>query len=152
MISAMVAMAVLMATASTAAHSQERLVVIVNSDNPVNQLSRGDLEKIYLGKRGFWEWGKAIKTVDLIEPKTKEEDTSRAAFCADYLHKSLAILKSYWVRAIFSGKGQPPLVFPGAGGVINYVGDNVEAIGYVPRRDLTPGKVKALVILEEPEQ
>ena len=126
--------------------AEERLAVIVNVDNPVNELSAGELEKIFLGKRGFWEWGKPIKTADLIEQGVKEEETSRALFTEDFLGKSLTALKSYWIRAIFSGKGQPPLVFPKASGVIGYVGDNVEAIGYAPRKEVLSGKVKILHI------
>ena len=124
------------------------LVVIVNSGNSINRLSRSDLEKIFLGKRGFWEWGKRIKTVDLIEPELKEEDTSRAVFSHSFLNRNLAALKSYWIIVIFSGKGQPPLTFGKPEDVINFVSGNQEAIGYVRKEDF-PGenmKVAKVVI------
>ncbi|MDH5510715.1 MAG: hypothetical protein OEZ32_10230 [Nitrospinota bacterium] len=125
------------------------LVVIVNIANPVKQLSAGELEKIYLGKRGFWEWGKPIKMIDLIEENINEDKSARAIFSVEYLDKSLPSLKSYWIRAIFSGRGQPPLVFGKSGDVLNYVSDNVEAIGYIRKKDFTPGKIKRMEIITE---
>ena len=147
---AMAAMAAAVsAYSSMAGAAEERLMVIVNADNPVTQLSSVELEKIFLGKRGFWEWGKPVKTVDLIEQGIKEDESSRALFSEDFMGKSLTALKSYWIRSIFSGKGQPPLVFPNAAGVIGYVGENMEAIGYVPRKEALSGKVKVLQVLRD---
>jgi len=123
------------------------LVVIVNITNPINQLSAEELEKIYLGKRGFWEWGKPIKMVDLVEEDMNENKSARAIFSAMYMDKSLPALKSYWIRAIFSGKGQPPLVFGRREDVVNYVSQNMEAIGYVRMGELGADNVKSITIL-----
>ncbi|MDH5637675.1 MAG: substrate-binding domain-containing protein [Nitrospinota bacterium] len=136
------------------AFAQEReakgdLVVIVNIANPVNQLSAGELEKMFLGKRGFWEWGKPIKTIDLIEENVHEDKSARAIFSAGYLGKSLPSLKSYWIRAIFSGRGQPPLVFGKGGDVVRYISENVGAIGYIRKKDFVQEKVKRIEVITE---
>jgi len=148
-------MAILLAAAWPAftqdARADKKLVVIVHPDNPVTQISRVELEKIFMGKRGFWEWGKPIRTADLIEQENKEEDSSRAIFATEFLGKNLAILKSYWIRAIFSGKGQPPLVFGKTEDVVKFVEDNVGAIAYIRRKDMEPARVKALAIIEHAE-
>jgi len=141
------ALAGAMAALAQEARPSDALVIIVNNANPVDNLPAGELEKIYLGKRGFWEWGKPIKMADLIEENLHEDKSTRAVFSVQYLDKSLASLKSYWIRAIFAGRGQPPLVFGKSRDVINYVSENVGAIGYIRKKDFVPGKVKSLDIL-----
>lgn len=124
-----------------------RLALIVNVDNPVDELSRIDIEKIYMGKRNLWEWGKQVKMCDLTEEGVGEDNSARAIFSSRFLKKDLPSLKSYWIKMIFSGRGQPPMSFSGAGDVIMYVSENKDAIGYVYEKDVT-GAVKTLKISE----
>lgn len=124
-----------------------RLVFIVNKKNPVDELSLIDIEKIYMGKRNLWERGKPIKMCDLTEENSGEDGSARAAFSSRYLKKDLPSLKSYWIKMIFSGRGQPPMNFSKAGDVIRFVAENKDAIGYVYEKDVT-GEVKTLRISE----
>lgn len=125
--------------------SDGSLLVIVNKDNPVSELTQSDLEKIFLGKRSFWKGGRIIKRCDLVEVDIEEDDTARAIFSVAYLHKDLMTLKSYWIKMIFSGRGQPPVSFSRPEDVINFVAKNPGGIGYI-RPDDPTGKIKVIEI------
>ena len=129
----------------TVAISDGTLSVIVNRSNPVNKLTQSDLEKIFLGKRTFWKGGTIIKRCDLIETGEEEDDTARAIFSIAYLHKDLMTLKSYWIKMIFSGRGQPPVSFSRSEDVIDFVSKYPGGIGYIRPEDAT-GKIKVINI------
>jgi len=125
-----------------------QIAVVVHKDNPLAELSRSELAKIFLGKRSFWPWGQASDTCDLVEPGLDGQKTSRAVFSRRYLHKDLMILKNYWIKMIFSGKGHPPARFSDAEDVINFVSGKKNRIGYLPV-DKVSDKVKVLKIFDD---
>jgi len=123
--------------AALAEEGRGRLVVIVNNDNPINQLNARELREIFLNKRSAWVNGEEIESCDLAEKALAEEKTAQALFSTRYLHKDIHTLKSYWIRMIFSGRGEPPAAYKTARQVKRFVAEHVGGIGYLYERDVT---------------
>ena len=116
------------------------LVVIVNANNPVRELSQEDAARLFLKKRTNWPDGNAV-----LPANQTDGQPVREAFCRDVLHKSTAALAAYWQQQIFSGRDIPPPEFESDAAVVAFVKSNPRAIGYVSRDALAPG-VKAIVL------
>lgn len=129
------------------AGSRRELVVIVNKANTVGSISKAELSSMYLGKRKTWVTGDIVKPCDLQEPGVEEDQTSMGHFSARYLNKDMATLKSYWIKMIFSGKGEPPQVFKKAEEVIHVVSEDPASLGYVYSDQVT-GSVRVLPVGE----
>jgi hypothetical protein len=81
----------------------DAIVVIVNNANPVNNLSVGELKKLFLGDRSHWETGKAVTPV-MLTPGAPE----RTAFLKIVCGMSDADLSKYFLQAAFTGKSATP--------------------------------------------
>ena len=127
------------------ASSKRELVVIVNKANTVGSISKAELASIYLGKRKMWVTGDIVKPCDLQEPGVDEEQTSMGYFSARYLNKDMPTLKSYWIKMIFSGKGEPPPSFKKPEEVIRFVSENPGSLGYI-YSDHVAGAVRVVPI------
>lgn len=123
------------------------LVVIVNKANPLGSISRAELSSVYLGKRKMWATGDTVKPCDLQEPGVDEEQTAMGHFSVRYLHKDLSSLKSYWIKMIFSGKGEPPPAFKKPEEVIRFVSENPGSVGYLYSDHVT-GAVRVVPVGE----
>ncbi len=129
------------------AESKRELVVIVNKSNTLGSISRAELSSVYLGKRKMWAAGDAVKPCDLQEPGVDEEQTAMGHFSVRYLHKDMASLKSYWIKMIFSGKGEPPPAFKKPEEVIRFVSENPGSVGYLYSDQVT-GAVRVVPVGE----
>lgn len=112
------------------------LVIIVNKSNKTNSLSHDEVKSIFLGKRSVWTLGGNILTCDLTEEDAGEDDSARAIFAKTFLHKDLHVLKSYWIKMIFSGRSRPPVTKKSAEAVKKFVSIHKDAIGYIYRQDM----------------
>jgi len=101
-------------------------MIIVNPANPDSALERSVVAALFLKKLTHWESGEAVLPVDL--PLTS---ATREAMTEAIHGKSLAALRSYWQRKVFSGRGQPPSVVDTETEVVVYVMAHPGAIGYV---------------------
>jgi len=79
-----------------AAHS---IVVIVNSSNPVESLTIGDLRKIFLAERSQWDSGRVITPVMLAT-----QAPERTSFLKTVCGMDDAAFEKYFLRVSFSGK------------------------------------------------
>ena len=130
----------LLGKGATTADTQ--FVVIVNAANPVASISSEELAKIFLKQETTWSDGQAILPVDQAA-----NSPVRAAFTRDVLRRSVAAVKAYWEKQIFSGSSVPPVEKSSNESVSSYVIVNRGAIGYVVAWALDSGK--ALVRLPE---
>lgn len=122
----------------------DAIVVIVNSANPVDNLSVGELKKLFLGDKSRWDTGKAVAPV-MVGPGAPE----RAAFLKIVCGMSDADLSKYFMQAAFTGKSvTPPKDVSSAGAVKGAVAGSPGAIGFVKAGDLPSGDttVKAVKI------
>jgi ABC-type phosphate transport system substrate-binding protein len=100
--------------------------VIVNSANPVTDLSRSELQRLFLRKTQVWKEGGTVQPLDL-----GESSDVRQRFSKRVLGKDVAAIKGYWQQLIFTGRGVPPVEKASEAEVIALVAANRYAIGYV---------------------
>lgn len=121
----------------------EAIVVIVNSANPVENLTMAELKKLFLGDKSRWDTGKAVAPVMEI-PGAPE----RAAFLKIICGMSDADMSKYFMQAAFTGKSvTPPKDVGSAAAVKNAVSGSPGGIGFVKASDLAGGTgIKAVKI------
>lgn len=133
-----------MASVSPVDAAGEPIVVIVNNANPVENLSLGELKKLFLGDRSRWDTGKAVAPV-MLGPGAPE----RTSFLKIVCGMSDADLGKYFLQAAFTGKSAtPPKEVSSAAAVKSFVAGSPGAVGFVKASDLPPGDttVKAVKV------
>jgi ABC-type phosphate transport system substrate-binding protein len=122
------------------------IVVIVNNSNPVDNLSLGELKKLFLSDRSRWDTGKAVAPV-MPAPGAPE----RTAFLKIVCGMNDTDLGKYFMQAAFTGKSAtPPKDVASASAVKSFVAASPGAIGFVKAGDFhgdgSDGGVKAVKI------
>jgi ABC-type phosphate transport system substrate-binding protein len=113
----------------------DSIVVIVNSANPVDNLSMGELKKLFLSDRSRWDTGKAVAPV-MLAPGAPE----RTSFLKIVCGMNDADLGKYFMQAAFTGKSAtPPKEVGSASAVKSFVAGSPGAIGFVKASDLPAG-------------
>jgi ABC-type phosphate transport system substrate-binding protein len=135
-----IAFALLLA-AATAVPARAELVVIVSAKSPVSALRADQVADIFLGQIGnFPDGAEAIALDQSIGSPLRD------SFYAKVAAKSPALVKAYWTKMIFTGRGQPPKELPNNAAVRKQVADNPSLIGYIDRSALDPS-VKAVLVV-----
>lgn len=101
-------------------------VVIVNSANPVDTLTRDQISRIFLKKTTRWQSGHETMPVDLAGRADVRMTFSKAVH-----QKSAVAINSYWQQQIFAGKDVPPPAMRSERDVVEFVRNTPDAIGYV---------------------
>ncbi len=112
------------------------LQIVVNPKNPISIISKKELTQIYLKKKKFSNDGMALIPMDLRSNKMD--------FYEGILNKPFTLVKRYWTRAIFSGKGTPPKEFRDVDSLLKYLNDMPGGLAYVPEGS----KLKNLKVLK----
>lgn len=115
--------------------------VIVHKSNPIDSISRDELADIYLKKTTRWRNGRTATPVDQADRNAIREEFDLAV-----LGKEVPWVKSYWQRMIFSGRSTPPAELATDAEVIEFVGSNPDAVGYVESGASLGGSVKVLKV------
>ncbi|MFC1585924.1 hypothetical protein ACFL5V_10290 [Fibrobacterota bacterium] len=102
-------------------------MVIVNSENIIEHITRNELVVIYLGKKTLWE-----NEIRIIPAMLYERKKPMREFIEAELHKTLGQYRAYWKRRLFSGGGTVPRTFRTAKELMNFVARKPGAIGIVP--------------------
>jgi hypothetical protein len=113
-------------TRASAEEGPPAFVVIANAKNPTASSPREFLSNAFLKKTTRWDDGETIRPVDL-----GPASPARRAFSQKVLDRSVAAVRSYWQQRIFSGRDLPPPELGSDDAVIEYVGRNRGAVGYV---------------------
>ncbi len=100
--------------------------IIVNESNSDSSLTEQEIARIFLKKVIKWEDGNKVFPVDFVV-----NNAIREAFSKKIHRKSIAAIKVYWQRQIFSGRSIPPLEKSSDKEVLEYVKSKPGAIGYV---------------------
>ena len=117
------------------------LVVIVSARSPVATLRAEQVADIFLGQIGSFPGGTEAVALD-----QRIGSPERDAFYAKVAAKSPPLLKAYWTKMIFTGRGQPPKEVADSAAIRRMVADNPEMIGYIDRNALDPS-VKAVLVV-----
>jgi len=100
--------------------------IVVHPDNPVSELSKKELVKIFKQKKKSWKNGDAITVLNLpTSNPTKEEFTEKI------LGMDGENLEKYYLKRAISGKGQPPKVVANSEEIVKLIKNDPTAIGYI---------------------
>ena len=124
----------------TATAGAAELVVIVSAKSPVTALRPEQVADIFLAQSGRFPDGEPAVALDLPvgSPLRNEFYIAVAA-------KSPAMMKAYWTKMVFTGRGQPPRELANSAAVRRMVADNPAMIGYIDRAALD-ASVKAVQV------
>jgi ABC-type phosphate transport system substrate-binding protein len=100
--------------------------VIVNKENPIQEVDRGFLSNAFLKRVTRWPSGLYIRPVD-----RRTEDSVREAFTEDVFGRPPSAIRNTWLQAIFDGSGVPPPELDSDEAVVKYVLAHPGAVGYV---------------------
>jgi ABC-type phosphate transport system substrate-binding protein len=100
--------------------------VVVNADNPVNELEAEQIGRLFLRQDTRWRNGTAAEPVD-----QSARATIRSDFSTKIHRKPVSGIQRYWQKQIFSGRGTPPPVSESDDAVLSFVRSRPGAIGYV---------------------
>lgn len=104
------------------------MVVIVSARSQVQSLRPEQVADIFLGQSGhFPDGGEAVALDQGVGSPL------RNAFYARVTSKSPALVKAYWTKMIFTGRGKPPRELPDSATVRKEVAANPALIGYIER-------------------
>lgn len=125
----LVAAALLAGAASTVCAAE--LVVIVSARSTAPVLRNDQVAAIFLGQMAQLPDGANVAAIDQpVGSNTRDEFYSRVA------SKSPALLKAYWSKLLFTGRGQPPREVDGNAAVKKLVAETPGLIGYIDRSAL----------------
>ena len=112
----------------------EPLVIVVNTQNSVDNLSSRDLRQIFLGNRSYWSDGKRI-TIVMREPGEPE----RKAILRDVCSMTEEQFKVHFVRGLYSGEIlTSPKILSSPWGVRRFIFNVPGAIGYLRQSEVDP--------------
>jgi len=117
----------------------EDSVVICNKSVADNELSKKDMEDIFLGKKTRWSDNQKITFVIL------KGGEAHISFLSRYVDKTESQFIMYWKKMVFTGEGRLPKAFDTPEELLKYVSETSGAIGYVPA-NAASDRVKTLIV------
>jgi ABC-type phosphate transport system substrate-binding protein len=112
--------------------ADQTLAIIVNRQNPVQDLSYGELRRVFLGERNHWPNGRRI-TVVMMEPGAPE----RKSMLREVYRMSEDEANRHFLRGVFTGEVfASPKMLASPVGVKKFVFNVPGAIGYVKLSDV----------------
>jgi len=124
---------------------QSDLAVIINVDNPVATMTASQVKLTYLRKINK-RWKELNKNIVPIDRKTDTE--SRKGFLKEVLQMTSDDFSRYFTEREYQNAEAPPVKFASDDEMIDYVENNIGAIGFVSKSAIKPGsKVKIVFSL-----
>ena len=123
----------LFGVAPRAAHAQdsEPLAIVVNRSNPLNEISLGDLRRVFRGQRSRWSNGRRVTLVMRDTGAVERQAILKSVYGVPEAEYG----RSY-MQAVFSGETvDAPKTLASPNGVLRFVYNVPGAIGYVRARD-----------------
>lgn len=117
------------------------LVVIVSAKSPVGALRADQVADIFLGQVGHFPDGSEAVALDqgVGSPLRNE-------FYAKVTAKTPALVKAYWSKMIFTGRGHPPREAQNSAAIRKLVADNPALIGYIDKSALDASVKPVLMV------
>jgi ABC-type phosphate transport system substrate-binding protein len=132
--------ALLFASGAALARADD-LVVVVSARSPIDSLRADQVAAIFLGQTPRFPNGAVATALD--QPIGSPE---RDQFYLRVTGKTPALLKAYWSKMVFTGRGQPPRELAGSAAVRKAVADNPDLIGYIEREALDPSVRQVMLV------
>jgi len=100
--------------------------IIVGKDVEMNNISKKEIENIFLGRQTMWDNGKRIK-IAISANKSDKMD----AFYSEYIGKTSSRFKKYWLKKVFAGYGVAPKLFKDSDRIMSFVKKEGSSIALV---------------------
>ncbi|MFC5459141.1 phosphate ABC transporter substrate-binding protein [Massilia niabensis] len=126
---------------SCAVAQASELVVIVSARSPVETLRPDQVAAIFLGQSARFPDGTVATAID--QPIGSAQ---RDGFYQRVTGKTPALLKVWWSKMVFTGRGQPPRDLAGNAAVRQAVANDPGAVGYIDREALDPTVRQVLLV------
>ena len=117
------------------------LVVIVSARSPVTMLRADQVAAIFLGQSARFPDGQEAVPLD-----QRLGSPLRDEFYARVASKTPALLKAWWSKMVFTGRGQPPAEAEDSAAVRRRVAGNPDTVGYIERAALDASVRPVLVV------
>jgi len=127
--------------ASAGLATAAELVVIVSARSSITALRADQVADIFLAESARFPDGHEASALDLSVGSAQRDE-----FYAKVANRSPALMKAYWTKMIFTGRGQPPRELPSSAAVRKLVADNPSMIGYIERSALDSSVRPVLVV------
>ncbi len=125
----------------------EALYVVVNPEIPLENLNRGDIINIYMGR------DRRLTSEYIALPLDIDSDfQEKAEFYKKLIKRDLPEVNSYWTRVMFSGDASPPRQIDNFENIRELIKNNKGAIAYLPKSELqkfNEGEYKVVFVLED---
>lgn len=108
--------------------ASSEVVVIVSSKNPLPALRAEQVANIFLGKTSNFPDGAEAVPIDQATSSAGREE-----FYRKVTGKSPSLMKAYWSKLIFTGRGQPPREVSDSAAIKRRVAENPRFIGYIDK-------------------
>lgn len=121
------------------------IVVIVNTDNEINTLTKRQVIDLYMGKNSHFPDG--TRTLRFDQPN---DSPARADFYHQLTQMKLPSINAYWARLIFTGRASAPVPLSGDQEMLEVIENNKYAIGYLDKSNVN-NRVKVVFELNNDE-
>ena len=121
--------------------SAAELVVIMSSKSPVASLRQEQVADIFLGQIASLPGGSEVVAVDQVIGSPERDE-----FYAKVTSKTRPLVKAYWTKMIFTGRGQPPKEVASSAAIRKMVAENPGLIGYIDKSALD-SSVKTVLLV-----
>jgi phosphate transport system substrate-binding protein len=122
------------ALVQTSLAQDQEVAVVVNPKNPVTNVTRSDLHKIFAGERRTWPGGLSVKLLVRVQGSYERVTLLRI------LGMSESEYKQYWIAQVFHGEAQSePVALFSNGMQKEAIGAFPGAIALVTLGDVKPG-------------
>jgi ABC-type phosphate transport system substrate-binding protein len=128
---------------STLALAEEELVIVVNNENPIQQMTRSQVIDLFMGKYIAFPDGTKAIAVDL-----SSKQKMKKVFYKKLVGRSLASVNTYWSRILFTGRAKPTVKKETKEDIVQYIAKTKNAIGYIPKSMLNKN-LKVVYNLDE---
>ncbi|NYE60652.1 ABC-type phosphate transport system substrate-binding protein [Duganella sp. 1224] len=115
-------------------------VVVVSARNPVSSLRADQVAAIFLGQSGRFPGGAEAVALDLPVGSALRDD-----FYTTVAARTPALMKAYWTKMVFTGRGHPPRELASSAAARKLVADNPAMIAYIDKSALD-ASVKAIQV------
>ncbi|MFL6659813.1 MAG: phosphate ABC transporter substrate-binding protein [Massilia sp.] len=117
------------------------LVVIVSAKSPVASLRADQVADIFLGQVANFPGGAEAVALDQDIGSPERDE-----FYSKVTSKTRPLVKAYWTKMIFTGRGQPPKEVSGSAAIRKMVAENPALIGYIDKSALD-SSVKTVLLV-----
>lgn len=115
------------------AELKAEIVVVVNLENPIQSISKKDIQRLFLGR--MHNFPNSDMKVESIDNAEGSEDYNR--FYSRIINMSKSKLKRYRAYYLFSGKGRLPTQIKNTEKIVKYISATKNAIAYIDKRHIT---------------